>query len=95
MNVICLVIDGLQAGYLGCYGNSWLPTPGFDQLAETWNTTSPLPWDLIQDKQEIANAVVFLLGPYSRKITGQTIYVDGGASIMGGPLLPHERAGGE
>jgi len=33
MNVICLVIDRLHAGYLGCYGNAWVGTPGFDRLA--------------------------------------------------------------
>ncbi len=33
MNVVCLVVDGLQAGYLGCYGNTWVETPEIDRLA--------------------------------------------------------------
>jgi Sulfatase len=33
MNAICLVIDRLHVGYLGCYGNSWIRTPTFDRLA--------------------------------------------------------------
>ena len=33
MNAICLVIDRLHAGYLGCYGNSWVVTPEFNRLA--------------------------------------------------------------
>ena len=33
MNAICLVIDRLHAGYLGCYGNSWIVTPEFNRLA--------------------------------------------------------------
>jgi arylsulfatase A-like enzyme len=33
MNAICLVIDRLQAGYVGCYGNAWVGTPGIDRLA--------------------------------------------------------------
>ncbi len=33
MNAICLVIDRLHAGYLGCYGNSWISTRNFDRLA--------------------------------------------------------------
>lgn len=33
MNVVVLQIDGLQAGYLGCYGNSWIGTPQVDRLA--------------------------------------------------------------
>ena len=33
MNAICVVIDGLHAGMLGCYGNDWTATPAFDRLA--------------------------------------------------------------
>ncbi|HEV7221878.1 MAG TPA: sulfatase-like hydrolase/transferase [Pirellulales bacterium] len=33
MNAIILVVDRLHAGYLGCYGNSWVATPEFDRLA--------------------------------------------------------------
>lgn len=65
--------------------------PHFAHLARTWKKISPMPWDPINDKQEVANSVVFLLGKYSRKITGQTIYVDGGASSVGGELLRHEK----
>lgn len=65
--------------------------PHFAHLARTWKKVSPLPWDVVNDKKEVANAVVFLLGEYSKKITGQTIYVDGGATSVGGVLLPHEK----
>lgn len=65
--------------------------PHFAHLARTWKKISPLPWDTIRDKQEVANAVVFLLGEYAKKITGQTLYVDGGASAIGGELLKHEK----
>jgi enoyl ACP reductase len=65
--------------------------PHFAHLASTWRKISPLPWDVVNDKKEVANAVVFLLGEYSRKITGQTLYVDGGATSIGGALLPHEK----
>lgn len=65
--------------------------PHFAHLASTWRKVSPLPWDVVNDKQEVANAVVFLLGEYSKKITGQTVYVDGGASAMGGELLAYEK----
>lgn len=33
MNIICLVVDRLHVGYLGCYGNCWIVTPEFDRLA--------------------------------------------------------------
>lgn len=32
-NVICLVVDRLGAGALGCYGNTWIETPEIDRLA--------------------------------------------------------------
>jgi arylsulfatase A-like enzyme len=33
MRVLVIVAGGLPAGYVGCYGNEWLPTPAFDRLA--------------------------------------------------------------
>jgi len=33
VNAICLVIDRLQSGFLGAYGNTWIETPVFDRLA--------------------------------------------------------------
>ena len=65
--------------------------PHFAQLARIWRKVSPLPWDTVNDKSEVANSVLFMLGPYSKKITGQIIHVDGGASSVGGDLLSHER----
>ena len=46
------------------------------------------------DADSIAFAAAFLLGSFARKITGQVLHVDGGASIMGGDLLPMERPEG-
>jgi enoyl-[acyl-carrier protein] reductase I len=65
--------------------------PHFAFISRTWRKSSPLPWDIHGEKSEVAHAATFLLGPYSRKITGQILHVDGGASIMGGDLLPQER----
>jgi hypothetical protein len=45
----------------------------------------------VADKESVALAVSFLLGPQAAKITGQVLTVDGGASIMGGPLQDFER----
>lgn len=66
--------------------------PGFGELGAAWSRISAIPWDPATDQQEVANAAVFLLGPHSKKITGQTLHVDGGACVMGGEILPHERA---
>src|SRR5690606_26246179 len=32
-NIVVLSIDRLHAGYLGCYGNTWVTTPAIDRLA--------------------------------------------------------------
>jgi NAD(P)-dependent dehydrogenase (short-subunit alcohol dehydrogenase family) len=36
--------------------------------------------------QEVADAIAFLLGPESEYITGQTICVDGGLSVIAPPF---------
>jgi len=69
--------------------------PHYAHLARTWRKLSPLPWDPHADQRAVAHAAAFLLGPYAEKITGQVLYVDGGASIVGGSLLPQERPHGE
>ncbi len=84
-------INSVSAGPLATKAASSIP--GFEELSTTWNKISPIPWDVVNDKQEVAHAVLFLLGPYSKKITGQVLYVDGGASIIGGEMLPYEKPG--
>lgn len=82
-------VNAISAGPLATKAAKSIPH--FAHLARTWKKISPLPWDVVNDKKEVANAVVFMLGKYSKKITGQTIYVDGGANNVGGVLLPHEK----
>lgn len=84
-----LRVNAVSAGPLSTKAAKAIP--GFGHLSQTWAALSPLPWSNRDDKKAVANAVAFLLGPYSAKTTGQTLYVDGGVSIVGGSLQPHER----
>lgn len=85
-------VNAISAGPL--FSKAASKIPGFGRLDTIWQTSSPLPWDTHADKREVAHAAAFLLGPFARKITGQVLYVDGGASIVTGDLLPFERPGG-
>lgn len=82
-------INAVSAGPLSTMAATKIP--GFSEMSNVWNNSSPLPWDPVADKQAVANAVVYLLGNCSQKITGQVLHVDGGASIIGGTMLEHER----
>jgi len=81
-------INAVSAGPLSTKAATSIP--GFAELGDTWSRISPIPWDPEADKQEVANAAVFLVSGLAKKITGQVLYVDGGASVVGGELLPHE-----
>ena len=82
-------VNAVSAGPLSTMAATKIP--GFAEMADVWNHSSPIPWDPVADKQAVAEAATFLVGPYSRKITGQVLKVDGGASVVGGPLLDHEK----
>ena len=84
-----LRINAVSAGPLATMAATKIP--GFTTMIDVWNRASPITWDPTADKEAVANAVVYLVGEYSQKITGQVLYCDGGASIIGGELMEHER----
>lgn len=82
-------VNAVSAGPLHSKAASKIP--GFNKLHKIWRSVSPLPWDVETDKEEVANMAVFLLGPLTKKVTGQIIHVDGGASAVAGMLMPFEQ----
>jgi len=82
-------INAVSAGPVATTASSRIPE--FNKLIEWWEKTAPIKWNPETAKNAVAETVAFLLSEKSNLITGQTIYVDGGASIIGGELLDFER----
>lgn len=56
--------------------------PGFTDLADVWNTRSPLAWNMT-DPEPTGRAIVALLSDWFPKTTGEIVHVDGGVHMMG------------
>ncbi|WP_059009495.1 enoyl-ACP reductase FabI [Streptomyces specialis] len=56
--------------------------PGFEELADVWNTRAPIGWDL-NDPEPAARGVVALLSDWFPKTTGEIVHVDGGVHAIG------------
>ncbi|MFG2149225.1 enoyl-ACP reductase FabI [Streptomyces sp. NPDC048696] len=56
--------------------------PGFSDLADVWNTRSPLEWNMA-DPDPAGRAIVALLSDWFPKTTGEIVHVDGGVHMMG------------
>ncbi len=85
-----LRVNGVSSGPLHTMAASRIP--GFEHNIEDWKKYSPIGWDIETAREDVAQAAAFLLGPYSKRITGQILFVDGGASALRGYLQPHEKA---
>ena len=59
--------------------------PDFELMLEYNKSVAPMRKNVTQ--QDVAKTAAFLASDDSEMITGQTIYVDGGFSIIGVPAL--------
>lgn len=82
-------VNAISAGPLRTMAASKIPA--FDDNAKLWDKSSPIGWDLDTGREDVANMAAFLLGPRARRITGQTVFVDGGSSAVRGDLFDYER----
>ncbi|MFF0729366.1 enoyl-ACP reductase FabI [Streptomyces sp. NPDC004134] len=76
-NVRCNLVS---AGPIGSMAAKSIP--GFSDLADVWNTRSPLEWDMA-DPEPAGRGIVALLSDWFPKTTGEIVHVDGGVHIMG------------
>ncbi|MFJ6807119.1 enoyl-ACP reductase FabI [Streptomyces anulatus] len=80
-----LAKDGLRcnlisAGPIGSMAAKSIP--GFEELAEVWNTRAPLDWDM-NDPEPAGRSIVALLSDFFPRTTGEIIHVDSGVHMMG------------
>ncbi|MER5254556.1 MULTISPECIES: enoyl-ACP reductase FabI [unclassified Streptomyces] len=76
-NIRCNLIS---AGPIGSMAAKSIP--GFTELADVWNTRSPLAWNMA-DPEPAGRGVVALLSDFFPKTTGEIVHVDGGVHMMG------------
>jgi enoyl-[acyl-carrier protein] reductase I len=65
----------------------------FKKMLKLYETFSPLRRNI--EESEVGKAGMFLLSDYASGITGETLHVDSGYHIMGGPPLDALSPGGE
>ena len=69
-------VNSLSAGPMRTMAATHIPA--FAIMEGAWPDRSPLGWDSVNDRDAVADTALWLLSDLSRKVTGETIYVDGG-----------------
>ncbi len=74
-------VNAISAGPIRTLAASGVP--GFDNILDWMRMNTPLRENVTQE--DVARTSAFLLGSDASAITGQTLYVDNGYSVMGAP----------
>jgi enoyl-[acyl-carrier protein] reductase I len=72
-------VNAISAGPVRTLASAGIP--GFTSILQVYRDRAPLRRNV--DVQEVADAALFLLGSGSRGMTGETMMVDAGFSVMG------------
>ena len=59
-NIIVVMLDTLRPDHLGCYGNKWIKTPNFDQVARESNDPEQ-NHNIASDKPEVVKRMFDLI----------------------------------
>lgn len=70
-----------RAGELRSPGG--VETPAMREMGFPPEVVDPIPMKRLNQPEDVANAVVFLASDKAATITGQTLVIDGGASVVG------------
>ncbi len=68
---------------VNCVAPGGVETPAMREMGFPPEVVEPIPMKQLNQPEDIANSVVFLASDKARMITGQTLVIDGGASVVG------------
>ena len=68
---------------VNCVAPGGVETPAMREMGFPPEVVDPIPMKRLNQPEDVANAVVFLASDKAATITGQTLVIDGGASVVG------------
>ena len=68
---------------VNCVAPGGVETPAMKEMGFPPEVVDPIPMKKLNQPQDVANCVAFLASDKAATITGQTIVIDGGASVVG------------
>lgn len=68
---------------VNCVAPGGVETPAMREMGFPPEVVDPIPMKKLNQPQDVANAVAFLASDKAATITGQTIVIDGGVSVVG------------